>query len=232
MEFTTANPFVPKATVIRYANATFEARIHLPGAAAHIDVVPHDNFVLVTGSLAPRVRADAEGKASTLVFTDQPCGVFGRDIPVSLTPGTELIVLSAHQDCDDYVVRYTIRNSLTPRANCADFANAAAGCKCPPGMKGTCGGAPAGATFTAGSAPGFSRPGAVPPAMLGRGPGSYGYAGHAGYAGYNNMFAHTSAYVNGAGPGFAYGAGFMPASGYANPGAHGLVFHPNGGATF
>jgi hypothetical protein len=80
----------PRATVTRYVNATFEARIHLPGAAAHVDVVPHDNFVVVTGSLAPRVRTDAEGKASTLVFTDQPCGVFGRDIPVSLTPGTEV----------------------------------------------------------------------------------------------------------------------------------------------
>ncbi|KAF8522802.1 hypothetical protein JB92DRAFT_3094147 [Gautieria morchelliformis] len=224
MEFTTANPFVPKATVIRYPNATFEARIHLPGAAANIDVVPHDNFVLVTGSLAPRVRTDAEGKVSTLVFTDQPCGVFGRDIPVSLTQGTELIVLSAHQDCDDYVVRYTIRNSITPRANCADVANAAAGVSraygCKGSPKGSCGTATAtGAAFN----PGFVRPGAcaVPPAMLGRGPEYYGYGGYTGYGAYARPY------------GFAPGSGFHHSSGVSHNGyTHGLVFHPNGGATF
>ncbi|KAF8522798.1 hypothetical protein JB92DRAFT_3094144 [Gautieria morchelliformis] len=229
----------PRATIIRYPNAVFEARIRLPGAAAHIDVVPHGNFVLVTGSLAPRVRTDAEGKPSNLVFTDQPCGVFGRDIPVNLTAGTELIVLSAHQDCDDYVFRYTIRNSITPRANCADIANAAAsvsgasGCKCPPGMKGSCGGATTtGAAFT----PGFVRPGscAVPPALLSRGPGYFGYDGYAGYAGYNHGFAHTSSYATGAGPGFAHGSRAGFAHGFGHPGynSHGLVFHPNGGATF
>ena len=85
-----SNSTSSRASVVRYANSIFEARIHLPGAAAHIDVVPHENFILVTGSLAPRVQIDAEGKASTLVFTDQPCGVFGRDIPVNLTAGTEV----------------------------------------------------------------------------------------------------------------------------------------------
>ena len=82
--------FEHRATVIRFPNSTFEARIHLPGAAAHIDVVPHGNFLLVTGSLTPRVRADSEGRVSTLLFSDQPCGVFGRDIPVNLAAGTEV----------------------------------------------------------------------------------------------------------------------------------------------
>ena len=82
--------FEHRATVIRFPNSTFEARIHLPGTAAHIDVVPHGNFLLVTGSLTPRVHIDSEGRANTLLFTDQPCGVFGRDIPVNLAAGTEV----------------------------------------------------------------------------------------------------------------------------------------------
>ena len=82
-----------RASVVRYPNGTFEARIHLPGAATHIDVVPHENFILVTGSLATRARVDSDDKPSNLAFTDQPCGVFGRDIPVNLTAGTEVVSL-------------------------------------------------------------------------------------------------------------------------------------------
>ena len=231
-----------RASVVRYPNGTFEARIHLPGTAAHIDVVPHDNFILVTGSLATRARIDSDGKPSILVFTDQPCGVFGRDIPVNLTAGTEvrdklsligcltslltqlqLIVLSAHQDCDDYVVRYTIRNSVMPRANCADSTNATAGMAkpmSPVDIQGHCGGINAGIAVGPG---GYVRPQAgscsVPPAILGRGPGVYGdvgyghgYAGYQGYAGYNHGFAHTA--------------------GIAHHGPTRFVFHANGGATF
>ena len=82
-----------RATVTRFQNSTFEARIHLPGVAAHVDVVPNENLILVTGSITPRVRTDAEGRVNTLLFCDQPCGVFGRDVPVNLAAGTEV--------CDD-----------------------------------------------------------------------------------------------------------------------------------
>jgi len=229
MEATSVNPFVPRATVIRFPNSTFEARIHLPGAAAHIDVVPHGNFILVTGSLTPRVRPDSEGRVSTLLFSDQPCGVFGRDIPVNLAAGTEIVVLSTYQDCDDYVIRYTVRNSISPRPNCADIANANAAaasgpCPCPPGQKGSCGrGIP---TAPGPVVPSLTGTCAVPPALLHRGSGVIASAGYGpgrlyGYGAYG--YGYGYAYGCGNGASYPYGCAAQPLN---HP-----ILHPNGGAT-
>jgi len=190
-----------------------------------IDVVPHENLILVTGSITPRVHTDSEGRVNTLLFSDQPCGVFGRDIPVNLAAGTEIVVLSTYQDCDDYVIRYTIRNTIRPRPNCADVANASAAatsgpCPCPPGLKGSCGrGHPTGPGPV-----GSLGPCAVPPALLHRGPGIIASA-----AGYGS--AHLYGYgAYGYGHGYAYGCR-NGAYQYAQP-LNYPILHANGGATF
>jgi len=76
------------ASIIRFPNGIFELRMHLHGVASATEVVPHDNYVLVRGRLAPRARTDYSGNVSALVWSDQPCGVFSRDIPIRLNPGT------------------------------------------------------------------------------------------------------------------------------------------------
>ncbi|KIJ37608.1 hypothetical protein M422DRAFT_259968 [Sphaerobolus stellatus SS14] len=88
MECTLSNPFVPRASIIRYPNGIFEMRLHLHGVSSTVEVVPHENYVLVTGRLVPRARIDRFGYASSLVWSDQACGYFSRDIPVRLSPGT------------------------------------------------------------------------------------------------------------------------------------------------
>ncbi|KAF8522805.1 hypothetical protein JB92DRAFT_2827467 [Gautieria morchelliformis] len=137
MEYTTTNPFVPKATLTRYVNSIFELRLHLPGIVSHVDIVPHDNYILVTGRISPRVRKDCENRLSTVEWSDQQCGHFGRDVPVNLAPGTQasagslqlfhtthanplpkqLVVLECRQECDDYIVRFAIRNSHLNRSH-------------------------------------------------------------------------------------------------------------------
>jgi len=118
MEHNLLNPFVPRASIIRFPNGIFEMRFHLHGVASALEVVPHDSFVLVRGRLAPRARRDLLGNVSAVVWSDQPCGIFSRDIPLRLNPGTQIQILEHRQDCDDYVVRYTLRNAALPIRTC------------------------------------------------------------------------------------------------------------------
>jgi len=122
MECTLSNPFVPRASIIRYPNGIFEMRLHLHGVSSTVEVVPHENYVLVTGRLVPRARIDRFGYASSLVWSDQACGYFSRDIPVRLSPGTRIVILERRQDCDDLVIRYTLRNAYVPLSGCGQGA--------------------------------------------------------------------------------------------------------------
>ena len=73
----------------------------------------------------------------TLVWTDQPCGRFGRDVSLGLSPGTEVrsplespmlspradtlcykyVLLDRRVEHGDYVVRYIVRNKLDYAVN-------------------------------------------------------------------------------------------------------------------
>lgn len=75
---------------MRYPNGTFELRLHVHGVPSDVQLVAHDNYVLVTGRIVPRARIDAQGRVSTLLWSDYPCGYFGRDIPLNLNPSTEV----------------------------------------------------------------------------------------------------------------------------------------------
>ena len=108
MEFAITNPFVPRyvvccqnicrdasnhlhsASIIRFPNGVFEMRIHTHGICSAVEVVPHDNYVLVTGRMIPRARRDFFGHPSALVWSDNSCGYFSRDIPIRLSPGTRV----------------------------------------------------------------------------------------------------------------------------------------------
>ncbi|GJJ14152.1 hypothetical protein Clacol_008412 [Clathrus columnatus] len=121
MIHTLGNPFVPRSSIIRFPNGIFEIRLHVHGVASEVQLVAHDNYVLVTGRLAPRARIDALGRVSTLLWSDYPCGYFGRDIPLNLNSATEVLVLERRQEAEDLIIRYTLR----PKAvayNCAPFA--------------------------------------------------------------------------------------------------------------
>ena len=81
----------------------------------------------------------------TLVWTDQPCGRFGRDVDLGLSPGTEVrlplespmlspgadtlcckyVLIDRRVEHGDYVVRYIVRNKLDYVVN--------GGCYMPPG---------------------------------------------------------------------------------------------------
>ncbi|KAF8515756.1 hypothetical protein BU17DRAFT_67685 [Hysterangium stoloniferum] len=99
MEFNLSNPFVPRASIIRYPNGVFEIRLHLHGIASSVEIVQHDNYVLATGRLIPRARKDCQGLISNLI-----------------------VILQRHQDCDDYVIRYTLRNRIVSVPTCAQYA--------------------------------------------------------------------------------------------------------------
>ncbi|KAF8522800.1 hypothetical protein JB92DRAFT_3267661 [Gautieria morchelliformis] len=99
-------------------------------AVADVELTPNGEYLLVTGTIRPSaaLRTGAEpypyacantGLADfhqpahgTLVWTDQPCGRFGRDVRLALSPGTEYVVLDRRVEYGDYVVRYTLRNKL------------------------------------------------------------------------------------------------------------------------
>ncbi|GJJ13147.1 hypothetical protein Clacol_007398 [Clathrus columnatus] len=109
---TLSNPFVPRASVIRFPNGIFEIRVHIQGVASDVQLVPHDGYVLITGRVAPRARIDANGTTSKILWTDYPCGYFGRDIQLRVGPNTEIVVLERRQECDDLLIRYTLRPRL------------------------------------------------------------------------------------------------------------------------
>ncbi|KAF8515759.1 hypothetical protein BU17DRAFT_93154 [Hysterangium stoloniferum] len=142
MEHNFCNPFVPRASVVRYPNAIFEIRLHLNGIALCVEVVQHDNYVLVTGRLVPRAKKDCQGLISNLIWSDQACGNFGRDIPLRLNPGTQILILERYQDCGDFVIRYTIRNSPVSVPTCAQYAqlDAYSARQCRPHNQDICGG--------------------------------------------------------------------------------------------
>ena len=101
-------------SLFRLPNATFELRIHLhlpcspfssvesPLAKADVELTSHGEHLIVSGISRPHVGAGV-GRAygdsyfklhpnayGTLVWTDQPCGHFGRDVRLGLSPGTEV----------------------------------------------------------------------------------------------------------------------------------------------
>ncbi|KAF8583168.1 hypothetical protein K439DRAFT_80950 [Ramaria rubella] len=69
---------------------------------------------LLRWKCAPRTSTDVN--VCMLTWTDEPYGKFTRDIPISLHPGTEYIVLGHRQECSGYVLRYTIRNKKGHRS--------------------------------------------------------------------------------------------------------------------
>ncbi|KAF8522803.1 hypothetical protein JB92DRAFT_1665743 [Gautieria morchelliformis] len=137
MEHSAPNPFVPRISIFRLADAIFELRIHLylphtihaPHAVhsaltvADVELTASGEHLVVSGTLTPCVRGIYHARADniksepsqgqgSLLWTDQPCGRFGRNIPVSLSPGAEYVVLGHYVECGDYVVRYTVRSQL------------------------------------------------------------------------------------------------------------------------
>ncbi|GJJ07991.1 hypothetical protein Clacol_002198 [Clathrus columnatus] len=116
MIHTLGNPFVP-----RFPNGIFEIRLHVHGVASEVQLVAHENYVLVTGRLVPRARVDAFGRVSTLLWTDYPCGYFGRDIPLNLNSATDIVILERRQEAEDLVIRYTLR-ARAVAYTCAPFA--------------------------------------------------------------------------------------------------------------
>jgi hypothetical protein len=142
----------------------------------------------------------------------------------------QIVVVSTYQDCDDYVIRYTVRNTIAPRPTCADIGNAAAAsatasgpCACPQGQRGSCG---RGIQTGPGPViPSLAGSCAVPPALLHRGPGilasaGYGPGHHYGYGAYGYGYG----YAHGCGNGASYPYGY--AQSLTHP-----ILHPNGGAT-
>ncbi|KAF8522806.1 hypothetical protein JB92DRAFT_1666249 [Gautieria morchelliformis] len=113
MEHTALNPFVPKISLYRTAAAIFELHIHLSSTvyASDVQITPHGNYFTISGALTPRVPMDSAGRLGRLMWTDQPCGRFGRDVNINLSPGTEYVVLQQLEEGHGYVIRYTIRNS-------------------------------------------------------------------------------------------------------------------------
>ncbi|KIJ53635.1 hypothetical protein M422DRAFT_42738 [Sphaerobolus stellatus SS14] len=174
MEHDQCNPFVPRATIIRFPNGIFELRLHLHGIVSAVEVVPHDNYVLIRGYLVPRARRDCQGLVSSITWSDTPCGVFSRDIPLRLSPNTLLQILERRQDCDDYVIRYTLRNGVSPVRTCAHLAQLDAfstkPCKCGIARD------PCGSAIYTGSATGGKACGCGSGAVGGVAGGSYGVA--------------------------------------------------------
>jgi hypothetical protein len=113
MEHTALDPFVPtyvlhtamsvaefghetcvlstRISLYRTAAAIFELHVHFSSTVSPSDVqiVPHGNYFTISGVLAPRVRWNSAG-VGILMWTDQPCGKFGRDVGINLSPGTEV----------------------------------------------------------------------------------------------------------------------------------------------
>ncbi|KAF8515757.1 hypothetical protein BU17DRAFT_93152 [Hysterangium stoloniferum] len=112
MEHTELNPFVPQISIFRHPAATFEVHLHIPGVIWDVDIVPHGEYLAISGWTVPRVHLDANRGRGSLLWTDQPCGRFARDVPLKLTEGTECVVLEKRQQSGGYLVRYTVRNIL------------------------------------------------------------------------------------------------------------------------
>ncbi|KAF8583167.1 hypothetical protein K439DRAFT_1634668 [Ramaria rubella] len=187
MEHTLCNPFIPRASVYRFPNGIFEIHIHLPGFVSDVEVTPHENYVILQGNFIPRgLRRDVNGRG--LVWTDQAFGRFGRDIPIGLNPGTEYVLLEHRHDCDDYVIRYTVRNRFANRGVCAPIIPNANPCTCNGRVNGQ-GGCGQGAGFNQGIGFGFN------------GTNAYGHHGksYSFGASYNNGYGGYSvnAAVNG-----------------------------------
>lgn len=106
---TLSNPFVPRASVVRFSNGVFEIRLHMQGVASDVQLVPHENYILVTGRVAPRAHIDANGTTSKVLWADYPCGYFGRDVQLKISPNTTIVVLERRQESDGLVIRYTLR---------------------------------------------------------------------------------------------------------------------------
>ena len=111
VDMSTSSLAVPRISLYRLPNATFELRVHLHlSHAAHaarltadsIELTPHGDQLLVSGSVIPHVESYCHGypynresiPQGTLVWTDQPCGQFGRSVDLGLAPGTEVCTLS------------------------------------------------------------------------------------------------------------------------------------------
>ncbi|GJJ07992.1 hypothetical protein Clacol_002199 [Clathrus columnatus] len=136
--FSLENPFVPeyaalikstktftltrgsndyRVSMFLHAGAIFELRIHLCGLVSDVDIVPYADRLLVSGNAQPRIQlyqtdyhTNYSRGGGSLVWSDQPYGRFGRDVPAQIKPGTECVILEKGQEGDDYVIRYTIRN--------------------------------------------------------------------------------------------------------------------------
>lgn len=77
-----------RASVVRFSNGVFEIRLHMQGVASDVQLVPHENYVLVTGRVSPRAHIDANGTTSKVLWADYPCGYFGRDVQLKIGPNT------------------------------------------------------------------------------------------------------------------------------------------------
>ncbi|KAF8515760.1 hypothetical protein BU17DRAFT_93155 [Hysterangium stoloniferum] len=110
MNHTILNPFIPQISIFRDLAATFEVHLHIPGVISDIDIVPHGEYLAISGRAVPRVHLDPNGARGSLLWTDQPYGSFAKDVPLKLAGGTECVVLEARQQGDSYIVRYTVRN--------------------------------------------------------------------------------------------------------------------------
>ncbi|KAF8522862.1 hypothetical protein JB92DRAFT_2886520 [Gautieria morchelliformis] len=101
-------------------------------AVADVELTPNGEYLVVTGIVRPSAAMGTGAGAEPypyacaktglaefhqaahgpLVWTDQPCGRFGRDVRLGLSPGTEYVVLDRRVEYGDYVVRYSLRNKL------------------------------------------------------------------------------------------------------------------------
>ena len=84
-----------RVSLYRTAAAIYELLIHFSGTVSPYDVqiVPHHDYFTISGVLAPRVRRNSAG-VGILVWTDQPCGKFGRDVGINLAPGAEVCIVA------------------------------------------------------------------------------------------------------------------------------------------
>ena len=111
VDMSTPSLSVPRISLYRLPNATFELRVHLHLShsahaarltAENIELTPHGDQLLISGSVMSHVEGYCHGypynrgsiPQGTLVWTDQPCGRFGRTVDLGLAPGTEVCALS------------------------------------------------------------------------------------------------------------------------------------------
>ena len=74
-----------------------------------MQIVPHHDYFMISGVLAPRVRMNSAG-VGILMWTDQPCGKFGRDVGINLAPGTEVCTITGISGSN--LVNVILYNSL------------------------------------------------------------------------------------------------------------------------